>query len=184
MKNPCRVALIVVQEVDTCSRMIIRPETTEDTEAIFSLTTEAFKSKSYSDGSESVIIKKLRSDGDLKLSLVTVDQSEIVGHVAFSPVTINNVNDHWFGLGPISVLPELQRIGIGTRLINEGIRLLKEQEAKGIVLIGDPDYYSKFGFAGDGSITYGELPTRLVQWISITGDIPHGELKYCQAFES
>ena len=162
--------------------MIIRPETIEDIEAIFSLTTEAFKSKSFSDGSESGIIDKLRSDGDLKLSLVAVDQSEVVGHAAFSPVTIENVDDNWFGLGPISVLPNRQRTGIGTRLINEGFRLLKKQKAKGIVLVGDPDYYGKFGFAGDGRLTYGELPTRLVQWVSITGDMPNGELKYCRAF--
>jgi len=162
--------------------MVIRPETTKDIEAIFSLTTEAFKSMPISDGSEPQIINDLRSDGDLVLSLVAIDQTITVGHVAFSPVTINDVDDKWFGLGPISVLPQLQRTGIGTQLINEGFRRLKEQGANGIALVGDPDYYGRFGFVGDGKLTYGDLPTRLVQWFSIRGNVPRGELNYCHAF--
>lgn len=163
--------------------MIIRQETSEDIESIFNLTTEAFEPMSYSDGSEPKIINDLRSNGDLALSLVAVDQGKVVGHVAFSPITINSVEDDWFGLGPISVLPERQRSGVGTQLINDGFRRLKQLGANGVALIGDPNYYGRFGFTGDGKLTYGDLPTSLVQWVAIKGDAPHGELKYCRAFE-
>ena len=163
--------------------MIIRQETSEDIEAIFNLTTEAFEPMPYSDGSEPKIINDLRSNGDLTLSLVAVDLGKVVGHVAFSPVTINNVNDDWYGLGPISVLPQQQRSGVGTQLIDDGFRRLKELGANGVALIGDPDYYGRFGFTGDGKLTYGNLPTKLVQWVAIKGSAPRGELKYCRAFE-
>ncbi|MDC0434776.1 N-acetyltransferase [bacterium] len=163
--------------------MIVRKETSQDVESIFNLTTEAFKPMSYSDGSEPKIINDLRNDGDLILSLVAVDHKEVIGHVAFSPITVNNIGDNWYGLGPISVLPQRQRSGIGTRLINEGFRRLTELGANGIALIGDPNYYGRFGFTGDGRLTYGDLPTNLVQWVSIKGDVPNGELKYCRAIE-
>ena len=163
--------------------MIIRQETSEDIEPIFNLTTEAFEPMFYSDGSEPKIINDLRSNGDLTLSLVAVDQGKVVGHVAFSPVTINNVDDDWYGLGPISVLPQQQRSGVGTQLIDDGFQRLKELGANGVALIGDPDYYGRFGFTGDGKLTYGDLPARLVQWVAIKGDAPRGELKYCRAFE-
>ncbi|MFK7861724.1 MAG: GNAT family N-acetyltransferase [Granulosicoccus sp.] len=163
--------------------MIIRRETVEDIEAIFRLTTEAFSPVSFSDGSEPQIIDALRSDGELTLSLVAVDHSHIVGHIAFSPVRINGVDDSWFGLGPLSVLPELQKKGIGTLLINEGCRQLEERGANGIVLIGNPDYYGKFGFTGGGKISYRDVPVRLVQWLSFKSDMPEGEIQYCRGFK-
>lgn len=163
--------------------MIVRRETAEDIEAIFNLTTQAFKTMPYSDGSEPRIIDDLRKNGDLALSLVAIDQSEVIGHIAFSRVVVNNVDDDWYGLGPLSVLPQRQRTGVGTQLINDGFRRLKERGANGIALIGDPEYYRRFGFKGDGRLTYGDLPADLVQWVSIKGNVPCGELKYCRAFK-
>lgn len=83
--------------------MKIRDETLSDQAAIFALTTAAFAPMPYSDGSEPAIIDGLRNDGDLALSLVATEAGIIVGHITFSPVSIDGVDNHWFGIGPVSV---------------------------------------------------------------------------------
>ena len=164
--------------------MHIRDEQPADKEAIFRLTAAAFELMPYSDGSEPVIIDKLRENGDLALSLVAVDGGEVVGHIAFSPVTINGVADHWFGLGPVSVKPEKQRNGIGSKLVLAGLDWLKSHGANGCVLVGDPDYYARFGFKSDGNLSYGDVPTEFVQWLSFDGKSPVGVIIYSPAFEA
>ncbi|MBB3646222.1 putative N-acetyltransferase YhbS [Rhizobium sp. BK619] len=89
------------------TEMLIRCETPADIDAIHDLTSIAIAPMPYSDGTESEIIRKLRASGDLTISLVAEDDGEIRGHVSFSPVTINGVRGGWFGLGPISVKPEV-----------------------------------------------------------------------------
>ena len=90
-----------VREQETT--VLIRPERPDDVDAIDRLTVDAFEPQSFSDGSEAPIIRSLRASGDLTLSLVAEDEGDVVGHVAFSPVTIDGSHDGWFGLGPISV---------------------------------------------------------------------------------
>lgn len=131
--------------------MFIRPERPDDKQTIHDLTIAAFEPTPFSDGSEAPIITKLRNDGDLTVSLVAVRGGDIVGHVAFSPVTVGVESDGWYGLGPVSVWPDKQRQGIGSALINEGLAILKANGAKGGVLIGDPAYYGRFGFRSDGN---------------------------------
>ena len=160
----------------------IRTEAPEDADAIYALTAAAFAPMAFSDGTEAALTRALRIDGDLTLSLVAVNGAEIVGHVAFSPVTIDGILDGWFGLGPVSVRPALQRRGIGTALIRQGLETLKSKNAKGCALIGNPDYYHRFGFQSDGGLTYGDLPVRLVQWVAF-GDSPaRGALAFAPAF--
>jgi putative acetyltransferase len=77
---------------------------------------------------------------------VAVVGKKVVGHIALSPVTISDGSPGWYGLDPISVLPELQRQGIGKSLIREGLSALKSLSAKGCVLAGDPCYYERLGF--------------------------------------
>jgi putative acetyltransferase len=126
--------------------MIIRNENEPDYEAISEITKEAFENHPYSDHTEQFIIKALRSSNALTISLVAVDAREVVGHIAFSPVTISDGSRDWYGLGPISVLPEMQRHGIGKSLMKEGLSRLKALGAKGCVLVGDPKYYRRLGF--------------------------------------
>lgn len=167
--------------------LLIRDETPADQKAIFDLTTAAFEPMPFSNGSEPRIIDGLRKDGDLTLSLVAVEVTDeggdIVGHIAFSPVTIDGLDDHWYGLGPVSVAASKQRRGIGKALIHEGLRRLKSHSAKGCVLIGNPDYYGRFGFKNDGKVTYGDVPDKFVQWLSFTGTPPRGNIRYSPAFE-
>lgn len=77
---------------------------------------------------------------------MAVAGKKVVGHIAFSPVTISDDSPGWYGLGPISVLPELQRQGIGKSLVHKGLSALKSLGAKGCVLVGDPGYYERLGF--------------------------------------
>jgi len=88
----------------------------------------------------------LRAAGALTVSLVAEVGGKVVGHVAFSPVTISDGSNNWYGLGPVSVPPEYQKRGIGKPLIQAGVSLLKDPGAKGCVLVGDPQYYKRFGF--------------------------------------
>ena len=80
--------------------------------------------------------------------------------------------------------PNLQRRGIGTALINEGLRVLKEMNADGCALIGDPKYYRRFGFVSDGSIHYQGASDEIVQWKSFNKRRPKGFLIFGPEFGS
>lgn len=162
--------------------MNIRDERPEDRQAIFDLTTEAFAPMPFSNGSEPGIINALRNAGDLTLSLVAIQNGVIVGHITFSPVSIAGNDGQWLGLGPVSVAISEQSKGIGSALILEGLEQTKALGANGCALVGNPDYYSRFGFQSDGNLTYEALPTRVVQWVSFKGSAPKGELKFSPAF--
>lgn len=137
----------------------------------------------FSQGDEADCIDKLRSDGDLTLSLVAMVDGELVGHIAFSPVFLNDEFARWYGLGPVSVAPARQRHGIGTALVNEGLSKLKGRNALGCVLIGDPNYYSRFGFVGDGQLTYRDLAPQLIQWLAFHDQKPAGTLRFSPGLE-
>jgi len=163
--------------------MEIRSERPEDVLEIRRLTTSAFEHMPFSDGTEADCIDKLRADNDLTLSLVAVEEDDVVGHIAFSPVSLTESLDGWVGLGPVSVWPVRQRKGIGGLLINRGLELLRDREVPGCVLIGDPNYYSRFGFVGDGRIAYRALPKEVVQWLAFSDLPPSGVLKFSPGLE-
>ena len=126
--------------------IIIRNENESDIDAISEITKAAFENLSISNHTEQFIINALRDANALTISLVAEAEKKVVGHIAFSPVTISDGSPDWYGLGPISVVPELQKQGIGKSLMREGLSLLKTLGAKGCVLVGDPGYYEQFGF--------------------------------------
>lgn len=126
--------------------MIIRNEKKSDFEVISEITIAAFRNCPYGNHTEQFIINALRAANALAVSLVAEIEGRVVGHIAFSPVTISGRSCDWYGLGPVSVLPDYQKQGIGKSLINEGLRLLRASGAKGCVLVGDPGYYERFGF--------------------------------------
>lgn len=162
--------------------MVIRPETAEDAAAIRALTAAAFKGLPHSSGTEAAIVDALRDAGALTLSLVAEEQGRIIGHVAFSPVTINGEAGRWFGLGPVSVEPAMQRRGIGQALIREGLERLRSAVAEGCVLLGDPAYYRRFGFVSDPKLRYGDVPPEYFQRLSFNGAEPEGEVAYHAGF--
>lgn len=164
--------------------MLIRPETPADAPLIRSLTDAAFLGLEHSSQTEGAIVDALREAGALTVSLVAVQDGAIIGHVAFSPVRINADDNGWFGMGPVSVSPGLQRGGVGTALIEEGLRQLKDRGAAGCVVLGEPDYYGRFGFSSDHGLRYGDVPPQYFQSMVLTGEPAHGEVTYHQGFEA
>ena len=93
--------------------IVIRTETSADIDAITEVTTAAFETLEISNHTEQFIIEVLRAARALSVSLVAELNGRVIGHVAFSPVTISDGTQDWYGLGPVSVLPEYQRNGVG-----------------------------------------------------------------------
>lgn len=160
----------------------IRPEASGDEETVFALTEAAFAEMPFSDGDEQHLVNRLRDAGDLTLSLVAEDAERIVGHIAFSPVTISDGASDWFGLGPVSVWPDLHHRGIGGALIKRGIADMRAIGAKGIILLGSNIYYPRFGFAHHPQLTYPGPPPEFFQALLLDGEMPSGEVAYAQAF--
>ena len=124
----------------------IRPECAEDYAAIHDLTERAFAPMPYAGGDEQFLIDALRKADALALSLVAIQDQTLVGHVAFSPAFPADGSTGWYTLGPVSVEPDLQRHGIGSQLIETGLSELRARGAGGCILVGNPDYYGRFGF--------------------------------------
>lgn len=162
--------------------MILRLEFPGDEAAIGALTAAAFAGQAHSDGSEPAIVERLRANRELALSLVADDAGKIIGHVAFSPVTISDGTTDWFGLGPVSVEPARQGEGIGSALIERGVLLVREAGARGIVLLGDPAFYARFDFAHDPQLAYPGLPPEYFQRLMLAGAAPTGIVSYSPAF--
>ena len=163
--------------------IIIRTEQARDIEAITQVTYAAFLGKFSDHPTEHLIVNGLREAGMLTLSLVAEVNGKIVGHVAFSPVTINEQFVGWYGLGPISVAPDLQKQGIGSKLILDGLARLRDLGAKGCVLEGSPAYYERFGFKPRAGLTYHAAPApEFFMAFPFYEEVPVGKVEYHQAF--
>ncbi|MBL8063801.1 MAG: N-acetyltransferase [Anaerolineales bacterium] len=163
--------------------ILIRAENPQDIEEISRITYAAFLGKFSDHPTEHLIVDGLREADMLTLSLVAEVDGKIVGHVAFSPVTINNEFMDWYGLGPVSVSPELQKQGIGSKLIRDGLSLLKERGAKGCVLEGSPTYYQRFGFKSYAGLTYHASPApEFFMALPFYDEVPTGSVEYHKAF--
>ncbi len=162
--------------------MIIRTETESDAKAITDVTTAAFENHPISNQTEQFIITALRAAGALTISLVAEVDGRVVGHIAFSPVTISDGSQDWYGLGPISVLPECQKQGIGKALMQEGLSLLKARGAQGCILVGDPNYYERFGFRSVPELTHEGVPQENVLTLPFGGNKTQGVVAFHEAF--
>ena len=164
--------------------MIIRNEAESDIEAIAEVTKMAFATCPYGNHTEQFIIDALRAAGALTVSLVAEIGRNVVGHVAFSPVTISDGSPDWYGLGPVSVLPKHQRQGIGTALINEGLSLLKARGGKGCMLVGEPAYYQRFGFRNLPALTLEGVPQQYFLALPFEDQTPTGVVVFHIAFSA
>lgn len=117
----------------------IREELTTDIPAIRDVNQQAF-----AQDQEGRIVDTLRSNGAALLSLVAVANGEVVGHIMYSPASVGQVMGA--ALGPMAVLPEYQRQGIGSQLVEAGNQKLKASGYPFIVVVGHADYYPRFGF--------------------------------------
>ena len=162
---------------------MIRSETPADIDAIHSLVAGAFKPMRFSDGTEPHIIDALRSANALEISLVYDANDEIQGHIGFSKITINRKDQGWFGLGPVAVDPDNQRTGIGSALIKAGLNMLADRGAKGCVLTGNPQYYTRFGFSHSTNLSYPDAPADVFLIRPLGTDIPVGTVAFHPAFD-
>jgi putative acetyltransferase len=162
----------------------IRNETAADVLGIEALTVRAFFNAPHTSHTEQFIVSALRKAGSLTVSLVADAEGTVIGHVAVSPVSISDGAPGWFGLGPISVMPEHQRRGVGSRLTREALRILREHGAAGCVLLGEPEYYSRFGFQVDPNLVLPNVPPGYFQAISFDSSRPRGTISYHEAFNA
>lgn len=164
--------------------MFIREENKKDTVAITVVIDIAFTNHPHSINNESKIVSKLRSEEKLTLSLVAINtDNNIIGHIAFSKVLINHCDLNWFGLAPLSVLPEFQNQGIGSQLVKEGLNHLIRAGAKGCVLLGEPEYYSRFGFKYDDQLALPGVPPIYFLTFPFCDETPVGKVKFDKAFD-
>jgi putative acetyltransferase len=162
--------------------MIIRDEGPQDIWVIRELVAAAFKDAPYSSQTEAAIVDGLRDAGALTLSLAAVEGEVVLGHIAFSPVTIDGRERGWFGLGPLAVQPEAQGQGIGQALVRAGLARLRASAAQGCVLLGAPGYYGRFGFAACPQLRLADVPPEYFLALSFAGEPPAGEVRYHPAF--
>lgn len=125
----------------------IRPETPEDVDSIRYVNEQAFGQKEEAD-----IIEKLRNRNALTLSLVAVQENEVVGYIAFSPVSIESKGAGFeaIALAPMAVLPAYQGKGIGSQLVHAGLEECRRLGHDIVVVLGHPTYYPRFGFVPAG----------------------------------
>ena len=162
--------------------MLIRPETFNDYAAIRTINIEAFAHHPFSHQTEHLIVEELRDSNALTISLVADDQGDVVGHIAFSPALINGTDQGWFTLGPVAVSPGRQRQGIGTLLIKDGLKALRQVGANGCLLVGDPAYYERFGFIHSEFLSVHDVPAEYFMCLSFTDDSPVGVAAHHPAF--
>jgi putative acetyltransferase len=122
---------------------IIREERPEDIAAIYRINEQAFNRPD-----EAELVNLLREHGKVLLSLVAVEDDRIVGHILFSPVTIEKGEKTVaaIGLAPMAVLPEFQNQGIGSLLVRTGLEQSRKAGHRRVVVLGHPEYYPRFGF--------------------------------------
>lgn len=124
--------------------IIVRAETTEDHDAIHRVNELAFGQPNEAD-----LVDALRANAHPHISLVAIVDEQVVGHIFFSPVTIESEAGSFtaMGLAPMAVLPEYQNQGIGSQLVREGLKECQRLGEEIVVVLGHPNFYPRFGFA-------------------------------------
>jgi len=166
------------------ARAVIRDERPADAFAISEVTIAAFRTLEISNKTEQYIIEALRAADALTVSLVAEVDGRVVGHVAFSPVAISDGSRGWYGLGPVSVLPDYQRQGVGTLLISEGLSRLQQLNAQGCCVVGYPDYYRRLGFENVPGLVHEGVPPEVFLALSFAEHRPDGSVKFHEGFKA
>jgi putative acetyltransferase len=125
--------------------VIVKHEESKDIVAVRRVNEKAFGQKAEAD-----LVDKLRQLKDITIvSLVATTGEDVAGHILFSPVKVTNTEGEWeaMGLGPVSVLPEFQGRGIGTRLVETGLDECRKLGFEVVFVLGHPDFYPRFGFS-------------------------------------
>jgi len=164
--------------------LIIRAERPDDHEAISDLITAAFEGKPYADGDEADLLVTLRREQALTLSLVAELRGEVIGQAAFSPAQSSDGAPGWHALGPVAVLPAHQGVGIGSKLVRDGLEILTGLGADGCILVGDAAYYTRFGFKVCPENAPAGQPADFFMVKVLDGRHPSGPVSFHEAFGS
>ena len=168
--------------------MLIKDEQPNDSNRITNIQYAAFKGHPMhapgAEPTEHSIVEQLRESKALTLSLLAEEDGEAVGHIAISPATIGESTSGWYILGPVGVIPTRQGHGIGACLIREALQRMKEAGADGIVLVGEPKFYNRFGFKNIEGITYQGVPDQHVLALPFTENISKGNITPHDAFNA
>lgn len=166
---------------DTILRIV--PERVGDEAAIAEVTAEAFRGHPYSHGREAAVIAMLRREGALSVSLVARIGGDVVGHIAASAVAVGETGaPGWYGLGPLSVVPQRQRRGLGSALMRAVLDELVRRGARGCVLVGLAEYYLRFGFRNDPALTVDGVPPQYCLSLRLVPNTDAGPVKFHAAF--
>ena len=162
----------------------IRDQTEADFAAVHELVIAAFRTLAVASGTEQFIMDALWRNSAATVALVAEDGGVIVGQAAFSKVTVGGQDVGWHGCGPVAVLPERHKQGIGSALMRTGLERLRALGSKGCVVVGDPAYYKRFGFANTPDMFVPDVPPEVFMAIRFAGEMPKGEVKFDEAFEA
>ncbi|WP_414832837.1 GNAT family N-acetyltransferase [Afifella sp. YEN Y35] len=170
------------------SELQIRDQKEADRPAVKELVRRAFLQNPHSDGTEAFLIEALWTRGTATIALVAEADGRIIGQAAFSPVTLvgddGQARTGWHGLGPIAVLPEVQRKGVGSVLMEVGLTKLRALGSEGCVLVGDPAYYERFGFETFAELKMPGVPPENLLALPFTDTLPAGEIIFDEAFQA
>ncbi len=119
----------------------VRKEEPRDERAVHSLLQAAF-----SNGPEAALVGRLRAGCQDYVAFVAVEDGVVVGHILFTPVTMDEGGAVGMGLAPMAVVPAQQRKGIGSRLVRHGLEQVRQSGCPFVVVLGHPEYYPRFGF--------------------------------------
>jgi len=123
--------------------MLFRHEQPQDADDVSAVNEQAFGRAAEGD-----LVEALRLAGKATLSMVAVDQGQLIGHILYSPVRLEHERGVFpvVGLAPMSVLPRFQRQGVGSALVKESLEACRQAGHEGVVVLGHPEYYPRFGF--------------------------------------
>jgi putative acetyltransferase len=162
----------------------IRPECRDDHVSIGDVIAAAFSGKPYADGDEAELVEALRRENALSVSLVAELEGTVIGQIAFSPARASDGARGWYALGPVAVLPAHQRTGIGSKLVYAGLEAITQLGASGCILVGDPAYYTRFGFRLSPSNAPDGEPTEFFMVKLLGPQQPTGPIYFHGAFNS
>ena len=175
----------MIQEISEGRRIVqIRTERAGDLSAIRYVNQEAFGT-----AAEAAIVDLVRAQARPIISLVAEEADEIVGHILFSPVTIERQIDLLImGLAPMAVIPHRQRQGIGSALVKAGMKECRDIGAAGVVVVGHPEFYPRFGFVKASTLRLTcefEVPDDVfmaVEFVEHALSTPGGKIRYHPVF--
>ena len=167
------------------SDLLIRIETPADILGVRAVNEAAFETSA-----EAALVDALRENGKFTLSLIAEVEGEIAGHILFTDIEMDpgGAEPRMLGLAPMAVLPGMQGKGIGSALVRRGLEDCRELGYRGVVVLGHPDYYPRFGFApasGHGISCVYEVPDEVFMAVALgSAELPRGRALFQPEFEA